>query len=363
MQSSVAAERVNEIEALKQAKAKLEEEKRVLAKGLEAQSKAAEERARQLESLTQAKAKLEQERQALTDGRDAQARVAQERGREIESLKQTTIKLEQEKAAVVKQRSAAAGVGSGNRGDADIDDLIGDLEVFFNGKAIIYADVGAYVGDVFMKINSSVKSFSIHEAHLFEPNPASYEQLLSKVSGIEKPIVHTYNVAVGASSDEHRFIPAKSMTKALLSTLPAESAPDDVFTVGCVGLDRQSFVFTDGKINLLKIDVEGRELDVLSSARELLTAQSVDILYIEVGFNRTGNQQAYFAEVDQFLQEFGYRVMRVYEQKEEWMKGSPLLRRANIAYMSENFANAHPLALMRELRSLKERIQELSDRR
>jgi FkbM family methyltransferase len=359
-QTHVAQECARELETLKQAALKLEQEKQALSEGRDAQTRVAQERARELETFKQAALKLEQEKQTLTEGRDEQTRVAQERARELETLKQAALKLEQEKAVLVKQKQAPLGIGSGNRGDADIDDLIGDLELFFNGKAIIYVDVGAYVGDVFMKIKSSIKNFSIHEAHLYEPNPASYEQLMMKIAGLEKPIVHTYNVAVGESSDVHRFIPAKSMTKALPSNLSAENVPADAFAVNSVSLDRQTSIFTDGKINLLKIDVEGRELDVLSSARELLTRQSVDILYIEVGFNRTGNQQTYFAEVDQFLQGFGYRVIRVYEQKEEWMNGSPLLRRANIAYMSENFANAHPLKLMRELRDLKSRVKELA---
>jgi hypothetical protein len=35
-----------------------------------------------------------------------------------------------------------------------------------------------------------------------------------------------------------------------------------------------------------------------------------------------------------------------------------VLRRANIAYMSEKFANAHPLKLMQELQELKSQLEE-----
>ncbi|MFT4066429.1 FkbM family methyltransferase [Paraburkholderia sp.] len=357
--SGVAAERAKELDALKQTKMQVEQEKHALSTTQEAQAKVVEEHTRQIDLLKQAKTKLEQEKQLLIEGRDMQARIAEERGGELTSLKQAKAKLEQEKAALEKLKRAI--VPKTNKGDADIDDLLVDLELFFNGKAIIYVDVGAYVGDVFLKIKRSSKRFRIHEAHLFEPNPNSYAQLTSKISGSDSTVVHTYNLAIAESSDTHRFIPAKSMTKALSVDLVSEPGPGDVFTARCVSLDSQAPIFTDGKINLLKIDVEGKEMDVLASARKLLERQSIDILYIEVGFNRSGTQQTYFAEVDQFLQTFGYRVLRIYEQKEEWMRDSPLLRRANIAYMSEKFANAHPLKLMQELQELKNRLNELTD--
>lgn len=355
-QSKTVVEREREVTTLADANAQLERDKRMLEAALQTQSKIAEDRGQEIETLKQARVRLEKEKQTLAADREARSKVADERGREIEMLTQAKRRLEQEAAALKK---SPAILRAANKGDADIDDLIGDLELFFNGKAIIYADVGAYVGDVFLKIRQTAKKFRIHEAHLFEPNPASYAQLLEKTTGKGGPIVHTYNVAVGDSNDARQYIQARSMTKALPDNLPAVDSSNDVFTARHVSLDSHRSIFTDGRINLLKIDVEGRELDVLNSARQMLATQSVDILYIEVGFNQSGTQQTYFVEIDKFLQPLGYRVMRIYEQKEEWMSDSPLLRRANIAYMSERFANAHPLKLMRELRDLKDQLNEL----
>ncbi|OLL28685.1 hypothetical protein BTH42_26010 [Burkholderia sp. SRS-W-2-2016] len=357
-QSRLAEDRKIEMEALKQAKAKLEQDKVALKEKHDSQVKVAEARNVELQAVKQAQTDLEQQTTALQAGRDAQQKLAEDRNRQVTTLKEEKAKLEQEKSLLEKQKRSS--VGSETRGDADIDDLIADLELFFNGKSIIYVDVGAYMGNVFMKFNRSIEKFRIHEAHLFEPNPVSYQQLLKKTAGMDKPVVHTYNLAVSEAHETHRFVPAKTMTKAIAPEIDSANVSGDMFTASCVSLDKQSTIFTDGKINLLKIDVEGKELDVLRSARQLLAGQNVDVLYIEVGFNRTGTQQTYFAEIDQFLQEFGYRVLRIYEQKEEWMNDSPLLRRANIAYMSERFANAHPLKLMKEIGELKDRINELS---
>jgi|GEM_PF-1687218 len=357
-QSRLVEERKVEMEALKQVKTKLEQEKIALKEKHDSQVKVTEEQNVELLAAKQAQKNLELKNAALQEDRDAQQKIAEERCQQVTALKEEKAGFELQKSLLEKQKRAS--VGGENRGDADIEDLIADLELFFNGKAIIYVDVGAYMGNVFLKFNRSIEKFKIHEAHLFEPNPVSYQQLLKKTAGMDKPIVHTYNLAVSETSETDRFIPAKTMTKAIVPEMDSANVSGDVFTARCISLDKQSSIFTDGKVNLLKIDVEGRELDVLRSARQLLASQNVDILYIEVGFNRTGTQQTYFAEIDQFLQGFGYRVLRIYEQKEEWMSDSPLLRRANIAYMSEKFANAHPLKLMQEIRELKERINQLS---
>jgi FkbM family methyltransferase len=349
--------RDRELEEVHQTKTLLTQEMQAVTARHEAQIKISEACEREIEVLKRTQARLEQEKQDLTSKHDQQIKTTKTRESEVDTLKKANLQLSREKAAVrTKNQIFAERVGGG---DAEIDDFIIDLDLLFGGKAIVYVDVGSYVGDVFFKIKRAAKKFRIHEAHLFEPNPVSYERLLEKVAAEDLQALHTYNLAVGGSS-EQQFITAKSMTKSISIDAQIGGAPADVFTARSVSLDGQRSIFTDGKINLLKIDVEGRELDVLASARELLTAQSVDILYIEVGFNRSGTQQTYFAEVDQFLQPLGYRVLRIYEQKEEWMSDSPVLRRANIAYMSERFANAHPVKLMQEIHDLRGKLEALT---
>jgi FkbM family methyltransferase len=357
LQSRVADARDREFEALNQAKTQLSEDMQALTAKHDAQVKASDARERDIEGFKRTQARLEQEKQDLTAKHDLQIKTTKTREVEIDALKKANLQLSREKAALrIKNQISAKKVGGD---DAEIDDFIVDLDLFFSGKAIVYVDVGSYVGDVFLKIKRVAKKFRIHEAHLFEPNPVSYERLLERVSAEDGTTLHTYNFAVSGSGNQ-QFIKARSMTKALPADAQIGGMPADVFTAQSVSLDRQRSIFTDGKVNLLKIDVEGQELDVLAGARELLAAQDVDILYIEVGFNHSGTQQTYFAEIDRFLQPLGYRVLRIYEQKEEWMGDSPLLRRANIAYMSEKFANAHPLKLIQEIQDLKARLDELN---
>jgi Lon protease-like protein len=78
--------------------------------------------------------------------------------------------------------------------------------------------------------------------------------------------------------------------------------------------------------------------------------------------NLHGTQQTYLGDVDRVLQEFGYRIFKIYEQKNEWQKDSPLLRRCNVAYMSAKFADANPLSAVLEIHKLRKEIEVLKQK-
>ncbi|MDZ7855366.1 FkbM family methyltransferase [Sphaerotilus sp.] len=304
----------------------------------------------------------------LTKAQEAADKLAADRHRLITQLRQAAVQADttataqarahaDEVARLERASQKAEQEANRPRGDADIDDLIHDISAYFTERSLTYVDVGAYVGDVFLKLAGS-RQIKIREAHLYEPNPTSYQTLTTKLESCRLPTLHAYHLAVGAQPALLHFNAAQSMTR-VVEPEPGSPQVSNTFTAQSVSLDEQARLFTDQKINLLKIDVEGRELDVLTGATELLQAQRIDMLYIEVGFNCHGTQQSYFADIDRFLQDKGYRVFRVYEQMNEWTEDSPLLRRCNVAYMSERFARANPSKLTRRLRTLQEELDRL----
>lgn len=236
------------------------------------------------------------------------------------------------------------------------DNFVEDIEPYLFGKSITYVDVGAFVGDIFKFIVDS-KKIRVREAHLIEPNPESYEKLISGLKNSRIPALHTYNMGISDAVDTLRFSVAASMTKVVADTHSLVVSGDSC-DIRCSPLDEISQFFTDGRIDLLKIDVEGHELAVLRGAETLLKNSSVDIIYIEVGFNISGTQQAYFSEVDQFLQKYGYRCFNIYEKTSEWIQDTPWLRRCNFAYFSSPFAINNPRKLTMENRRLKQLLDE-----
>jgi FkbM family methyltransferase len=221
--------------------------------------------------------------------------------------------------------------------DAYIDEFINDISSFFKNNSIIYVDIGAYIGEVFTKFILSEK-ISIKEAHLIEPNPESYIQLQEAVKFSKLQNCSSYHVGISNDPGLAKFKSAKSMTKRVRADIHDEK-PSSYFEIECRKLEEVLTSFSDIHINLMKIDVEGEELDVIKSGERLFVEQRIDVLYIEVGLNQYGKQQTYFGDIDLVLQGHGYRLFKFYEQKNEWIDDSPLLRRCNAAYLSSKFAS------------------------
>jgi FkbM family methyltransferase len=242
-------------------------------------------------------------------------------------------------------------------GDAKVDEFMNDIAPFFSQKAITYVDVGAFIGEVFMKMND-LKKINIREAHLFEPNPSSYKQLLKNIETYHTSSLHSYNIGVGKEKTKALFSSAKSMTKQ--STAPIDvSKSFNTFECNIVPLNDFFATITEGHIHLLKVDVEGNELNVFAGASEFLQSQKIDMIYLEVGFNKNGTQQTYFCAIDECLQSHGYHVFKFYEQTKEWIEDSPVLRRCNVAYISNKFADANPYKLTLENNRLKKELDSL----
>jgi FkbM family methyltransferase len=232
-----------------------------------------------------------------------------------------------------------------------LDEFLHDMEPFFYGKSLTYVDAGAFVGKVFKKVMAS--GLKVREAHLIEPNPASLSTLREVVSSKAADCaLSVYPFALGAEAGTARLRAAQSMTRVTQSASgegPLEPGQDGVFDVECRTLDELAVGFTDGHVSLLKLDVEGSEVRVLAGAVALLRDQRVDVIYVEAGMNPEGTQQCYYRDIDDCLRQHGYRLFRVYEQMHEWLEDSPVLRRVNLAYLSQKFANQHPFRLSRDL--------------
>lgn len=232
--------------------------------------------------------------------------------------------------------------------DTSIKDFISDLEQFCYGESLTVVDVGAHKGGVFQDIINS--TLDIYEAHLFEPNPDSYAELEKMVEQVKntggKSRINTYNSALGDAEKLVVMKKADTMTKVVnidekKDKIVPENA-DKYFEIGCRTLDSFVDEYLSNKISLLKIDVEGYELETLEGAKNTLLNQAADVVYIEAGLNPEGTQQTYYRLIDDVLIKHGYRLFRIYEQKHEWIEDSPFLRRMNMAYFSESFASRHP---------------------
>lgn len=96
-------------------------------------------------------------------------------------------------------------------------------------------------------------------------------------------------------------------------------------------------------IDFLKIDTEGFDLNIMLGAGGMLARHCVDLVQAEVLMNADNKYHVPFSDVRQHLESFGYRLFGIYEQGVEWGMNIPIIRRANVVYISRTVSQNNPL--------------------
>ncbi|MCK9238357.1 MAG: FkbM family methyltransferase [Thiopseudomonas sp.] len=201
-------------------------------------------------------------------------------------------------------------------------------------------DVEAHNGNTYLTFKNS--NLKLEHSFLFEPNPNSFELLKNKVK-ITSGDVSTFNIAISDHAGKVIMEDKDTMSKVIEYDW-SDSVPSDCdlfFKTNCEPLDNYYHAFKNNT-TILKLDVEGHESEVLEGAKKILKEQLADIIYIEVGFDKKNKQQTYYREIEDTLNKYQYYLFRIYEQKNEWIKNSILLRRANFAFVSKKFSDVTP---------------------
>ena len=188
--------------------------------------------------------------------------------------------------------------------------------------------LGSHIGTVFdvgandgQTVRAFRRAFPESRVYSFEPDPGSFERLAAATAGL--PRVELRNVALGRTAGSAKMFRFKfDQTNSLLPK--ARGAEQYVFDaeyltgvgetlVQVISLD--AFCAQQGiaKIDLLKIDTQGYELEVLGGARRLLSSGGISLIYVEVCFVRYYEGQPLFPEIYQFLYDHDYRFVGLYE--------------------------------------------------
>jgi FkbM family methyltransferase len=178
-------------------------------------------------------------------------------------------------------------------------------------------DIGANVGDM---VRMAYESFPQATIHAFEPVDATYRTLCANVASMSDR-VRTYRFGFmdtsgpmeinissfhGASSvlrqseehaDVHRDIGVKEVGKE---------------TIEVRRLDQFVEESAIGTIDLVKIDVEGVELQVLKGGRKALR-NDIQHVMVELSFLRSGRRSKNWIEVAGELHDAGFMLIDVYD--------------------------------------------------
>jgi FkbM family methyltransferase len=159
-----------------------------------------------------------------------------------------------------------------------------------SGKPLLFVDCGANIGQGYSWFRSYYTSTSV-TFDLFEPNPYAFSELCARIPRSEGR-VNLHNLAVGLSDGNMRFYGLADHEGGKLSLggsllfehnnkyyIPSSEGAIDVRVVNFPSYVRkrsEAFHYI-----VIKMDIEGYELDLLEGMIDDGTIKYVDVLYIE----------------------------------------------------------------------------------
>jgi FkbM family methyltransferase len=170
-------------------------------------------------------------------------------------------------------------------------------------------DVGAHVGALTMLFSKLAGSGCVHA---FEPAPAAFEELRSAAAGAAN--VTPNRLALSDRPGSVRlhcyggpFQAFNSMADRPLADYGVDAGPVRHEEVEATTLDAYCAAGNISRIDLLKIDVEGAELQVLRGAEGMLAAKRIGCVAFEFG-QATFDMGNRPGEITALFDEHGYRL-------------------------------------------------------
>jgi len=189
-------------------------------------------------------------------------------------------------------------------------DPLNDMSKFLITDSPIVFDIGANVGQ---SINMFRSRFPKSMIHSFEPSPSTFETLSREASGLKD--VKLWNFALGSESGQMRLLEnSQSVMSSFLhlsefgwGNLTKETLVD-VKTVDDFCNDEKI-----EKIDILKSDTQGFDLEVFKGAEQSIHANRIGLIYFEVIFSDMYKDLPSFAQTYDFLTSHDFLLVSFYQ--------------------------------------------------
>ncbi|MFN6471292.1 MAG: FkbM family methyltransferase [Nostoc sp. SerVER01] len=176
----------------------------------------------------------------------------------------------------------------------------------------IIFDVGANIGQTVIEIK---QYFPNARVEAFEPIESTFKKLKENCSGL--PNVTLNKFAFGSKSSQITIeLSEESLVNSMLNTvhssaLQVQSKKTQEVMVETI--DNICDIKGIKRINLLKTDTEGYDLEVLRGAKSMLLENRIDFILSEATFDPTEKTHTYFCELNEYLYEHGYKAVGFYD--------------------------------------------------
>ena len=185
-----------------------------------------------------------------------------------------------------------------------------DTSNLLHNEAKLIVDGGASVGNTVARFQ---KLFPEAVIHAFEPNPSALIKLNQRFELSTNVVIHPE--ALGASNEtiQLQILERESASSILNPTVanaryhPMEMTVKNVVKAPQVRLDS----VLDSDIDVLKLDLQGYELEALRGAESVLSRTK--IILTEIEFIPMYENQPLFSDIDHFLGNYQFRLFNLYE--------------------------------------------------
>lgn len=189
-------------------------------------------------------------------------------------------------SAVLKFTLYAMGIGYSEHSDRNgerrwLNELRGRL-AGLSRRAVIF-DVGANVGDYAREV-SEVFGEQV-ELHCFEPSKATFEELTRRTAGIEGVVLNQLGVG-STTTTATLYTDGDGSTLASMYPRDLERfnrSMDQTESIELVAVDDYCRERAIDHIDLLKLDIEGNELEALRGATKMIDEGRIDFIQLEFG--------------------------------------------------------------------------------
>jgi FkbM family methyltransferase len=172
----------------------------------------------------------------------------------------------------------------------------------------VFLDIGAHVGQYCVIASRIVDSTGA--VHAFEPDPDTFGLLAENVAGLSN--VRANQLALSDQNGMVRFYLSDSAHIGFNSLRPPhECGSDKTCDVTAKTLDEYLSEHGDRRVDFIKMDVEGGELNVLAGAQRLLESSPKPTILLEFNPKALAQFGHTCEDLQVFLQQRGYSLFSV----------------------------------------------------
>ena len=188
-------------------------------------------------------------------------------------------------------------------------DPFDDMKRLAPSSPLIF-DVGANRGQT---INNFRESFQNPHIHAFEPGRATFAALKKNCGSVQGVTLN--NMALGSSEETRTFLENDSNTMSSFLELGSEGwgSIAEPNTIDINTVDDYCDTRQIEKIDILKSDTQGFDLEVLKGAERTIARGGIYLIYLEIIFAELYKELPPADEIMRFLREHHFSLVALYD--------------------------------------------------